>query len=57
MSLLVVRRVDYEYAQSINTVNFFDSCFKSCILKTHREKQPDTVWTGVEMKHKKESEQ
>lgn len=49
--------MDYEYAQSINTVNFFDSCFKSCILKTHREKQPDTVWTGVEMKHKKESEQ
>lgn len=49
----------YEHAQSLDTTTFFNSCFKSCILKKERERemQPNTVKTWVEMTQKKESEQ
>lgn len=46
MLLSVVRRVDYEHEQSFDTMNFFNSCFKSCILEKEREReQPNTVKT------------
>lgn len=39
-----------------DTMNFFNSCFKSCILKKEREKNNQTLKTCGEMQHKKESE-
>lgn len=39
MLLSVVRRVDYEHEQSFDTMNFFNSCFKSCILEREKINQ------------------